>query len=149
MIVSLLLALSVSKISAVRPAVSSRIYTRNRLQKSIPSISIIEQLRGGGVKEQDDVVKSKKRKVKSSKKSSAPSAKEGSGDKDNNDVKDTKQETEPTTSEEATSNTSNKPHNTNKQLPSYTEHTFDIALLSLGLSLGTSGTDIDSTYEAV
>ena len=150
-IVSLLVALSLSIVTAVRPAVSSRIYTRNRLQKSayLPSTtsSIIEQLRGGGVKEQDDVVKSRKKKGKSSKKSSTPSAKEGGDDKDNN-VKDTKQQTEPTTSEETTSNTSNKPHNTNK-LPSYTEHTFDIALLSLGLSLGTSGTDIDSTHEAV
>jgi len=137
----------------VRPAVSSsRIYTRNRLQKSyLPSsstTSIIEQLRGGGTKEVD-VVKSKKRKGKSSKKSSAPSAKEDSDDKDNIIIKDTKQQTKPTTSEETSSKTSNKPHNTNKQLPSYTEHTFDIALLSLGLSLGTSGTDIDSTYEAV
>jgi len=116
------------------------------LQKSIPSISIIEQLRGGGGTKEVDTVKSKKRKGKSSKKSSAPSAKEGSDDKDNNIIKDTKQQT---TSEEASSNTSNKPHNINKQLPSYTEHTFDIALLSLGLSLGTSGTDIDSTHEAV
>jgi len=122
------------------------------LQKSyLPSsstTSIIEQLRGGGTKEVD-VVKSKKRKGKSSKKSSAPSAKEDSDDKDNIIIKDTKQQTKPTTSEETSSKTSNKPHNTNKQLPSYTEHTFDIALLSLGLSLGTSGTDIDSTYEAV
>jgi len=122
------------------------------LQKSyLPSsstTSIIEQLRGGGTKEVD-TVKSKKRKGKSSKKSSTPSAKEGSDDNNNNIIKDTKQQIEPTTSEEASINTSNKPHNTNKQLPSYTEHTFDIALLSLGLSLGTSGTDIDSTYEAV
>jgi len=145
-IVSLLLASSVSKISAVRPAISSRIlYTRNRLQKSIPSISIIEQLRGGGGTKEVDTVKSKKRKGKSSKKSSTSSAKEGSDDKDNNIIKDTKQQIP--TIEEASINTSNKPHNTNKL--SYTEHTFDIALLSLGLSLGTSGTDIDNTHEAV
>ena len=145
----------VSKVLAVRPAVSSsRIYKRNRLQKitHLPSATtlIIEQLRGGGGTKEVDAVKSKKkRKGKSSKKSSTPSAKERSDDNDNNIIKDTKQQTEPTTSEETTSNTSNRPHNTNKQLPSYTEHTFDVALLSLGLSLGTSGTDSDSTHEAV
>ena len=130
----------------------------SRLQKLPPSpstqtlsiITIIDNLRGGGIdcSDIDDVGdKKQKRKSKSSKKSAVNEDIEDTDTTDNNnDAKDEinsnlKQQTDAATSL-GNGIRSNASILRRDKLP-YTERIYDSALVSLGLSLGTSGTDTD------